>query len=50
VVLRDGDTFAPLATNQLDDEFDASPVVVGGELYLRGRKALYCISEGGAGE
>jgi outer membrane protein assembly factor BamB len=33
-----------LATNPLDDQFSASPVVVGKELFLRG-KHLYCISE-----
>jgi hypothetical protein len=33
-----------LATNTLDDQFDASPAVVGGELYLRGARALYCIA------
>jgi outer membrane protein assembly factor BamB len=34
-----------LATNQLEDGFDASPAVVGNELFLRGRKHLYCIAE-----
>jgi len=29
----------------LDDKFDASPVIVDGELYLRGWKHLYCIAE-----
>jgi outer membrane protein assembly factor BamB len=31
--------------NRLGDVFDASPVVVARELYLRGRSHLYCISE-----
>jgi outer membrane protein assembly factor BamB len=43
-VLAGGDTFEVLATNTLDDGFDASPVVVGKELFLRG-KNLYCIAE-----
>jgi outer membrane protein assembly factor BamB len=34
-----------LATNKLDDEFAASPVVVGNELFLRGRSNLYCIAD-----
>ena len=34
-----------LATNHLDDVFDASPVVIGSRLILRGRKNLYCIDE-----
>ena len=45
VVLKAGATFEVLATNTLDDGFDASPVVVDGEIYLRGRQFLYCIAE-----
>ncbi len=33
-----------LATNTLDERFDASPVVVDDELFLRGKEYLYCIS------
>jgi outer membrane protein assembly factor BamB len=33
-----------LATNKLDDRFDASPVVIGNQMILRGREYLYCIS------
>lgn len=44
VVFRHGPRFEVLAVNELDDGFDASPAVVGDELYLRGRKALYRIS------
>jgi len=32
-----------LATNHLDDVFDASPIAIGSRLILRGRKNLYCI-------
>ncbi|MFT4840146.1 MAG: outer membrane protein assembly factor BamB [Planctomycetota bacterium] len=42
-VFRAGATYEDLATNELDDVFDASPVVIGDELYLRGHRALYCI-------
>jgi outer membrane protein assembly factor BamB len=34
-----------LASNKLDEAFAASPVVVGNELFLRGRSHLYCIAE-----
>ena len=34
-----------LAENKLSDGFDASPALVDGEMYLRGYKYLYCISE-----
>ncbi len=44
IVLRHGEKFETLATNELDDGFDASPAIAGDELYLRGRKALYCIA------
>lgn len=43
VVLRDGDQFDLLATNKLDDHFDASAAIVGRELFLRGMKHLYCL-------
>jgi outer membrane protein assembly factor BamB len=43
-VVRSGAKFELLAVNELDDGFDASPVAVDGELYLRG-KHLYRISE-----
>ena len=44
-VLKLGKTFMELASNSLDDIFDASPAVVGDALYLRGRNNLYCIAE-----
>jgi outer membrane protein assembly factor BamB len=44
VVLAAGPKLELLATNRLDDGFDASPAVVGREIYLRGRKHLYRIS------
>ncbi len=33
-----------LATNKLDDRFDGSPAIVDGEIFLRGKEMLYCIS------
>lgn len=45
VVLKHGPEFEVLATNKLDEGFDASPVVVGDTLFLKGEKHLYCIEE-----
>lgn len=45
IVLKVGPTLEILASNSLDDSFDASPAIVDGELYLRGHRSLYCISE-----
>jgi outer membrane protein assembly factor BamB len=45
LVIRHGPKFEVLATNSLDDGFDASPALVDGEIYLRGYKSLYCIAE-----
>ncbi len=42
-VIKSSDDFEVLATNTLDDGFDASPAIVGDALYLKGRKYLYCL-------
>ena len=44
-IIRHGQQFEVLAKNVLNDRFDASPVIVGKELYLRGHRYLYCIAE-----
>jgi len=44
-VVKQGEEFEVLSQNTLDDEFLASPLVLGDDLYLRGVKALYCISK-----
>jgi outer membrane protein assembly factor BamB len=44
-VVKAGGEFSLLAKNTLDDTFHASPVIVGNDLFLRGFKYLYCISE-----
>ncbi len=44
-VIQAGNEFKLLAQNKLDDTFEASPVIVGNDLLLRGAKYLYCISE-----
>ncbi|MFP6875087.1 MAG: PQQ-binding-like beta-propeller repeat protein [Verrucomicrobiales bacterium] len=43
VVIKAGDTLEVVASNKLDDAFDASPVLIGDNLLLRGKKHLYCI-------
>jgi outer membrane protein assembly factor BamB len=45
VVIRSGPTFAVLATNTLDDGFDASPALVDNEMFLRGHTYLYSLAE-----
>jgi outer membrane protein assembly factor BamB len=45
IVLRHGPKLEVLAENLLDEGFDASAALVDGELFLRGRKSLYCLAE-----
>jgi outer membrane protein assembly factor BamB len=45
LVIRNSPALEVLATNALDDGFDASPALVDNEIYLRGYKFLYCIAE-----
>jgi len=45
VVIKDADQFEVIASNKLDDRFDASPAVAGEQLFLRGHAHLYCIGE-----
>ena len=46
VVLAAGPKLEVLAENRLDEGFDASPALAGGDLLLRGRGHLYCLSAG----
>ena len=43
LVLKHGPKLERLAVNRLDDAIDASPAIAGKQLFLRGRKSLYCI-------
>jgi outer membrane protein assembly factor BamB len=43
LVVKQADKLEVLATNRLDDPIDASPAVVGKQLFLRGEKYLYCV-------
>ena len=45
VVLGHDRTNDILAVNQLNDSFSASPALADRDLYLRGEKYLYCLSE-----
>lgn len=45
VVIRQSTKLEPLATNRLNDKFDASPAIAGNDLFLRGHEYLYCMSE-----
>ena len=45
LVLKDGAAYEVLADNLLDDRFTASVAFAGRDLFLRGFKFLYCISE-----
>lgn len=44
-VIKHGTTYEVLAENTLDDGFDASPALVGNEMFLRGFRYLYAISQ-----
>ena len=43
LVLKRAATLEVLATNKLDDSFDASPAIAGEQLFLRGQRHLYCL-------
>jgi outer membrane protein assembly factor BamB len=45
VVIEDSNRLETLATNKLDDRFDASPAIVGNYIFLRGHEYLYCIGK-----
>lgn len=45
VVLRHGPQLEVLATNKLDEPVDASPALVGKQLFLRGKEHLYCLED-----
>ncbi len=47
LVIRMGRTFEVIATNSIEEEtFIASPVIVDGEILLRGRERLYAVGRG----
>ena len=44
-VVEHGDAPRVIARNLLDDSFSASAAIAGREIFLRGRKSLYCIGK-----
>jgi outer membrane protein assembly factor BamB len=44
-VVKTGTAFEVISENTLDDSFYASPVILGNDLFLRGVKTFYCVSE-----
>ncbi|MCP3919051.1 MAG: hypothetical protein GY711_26205 [bacterium] len=44
-LLAAGPEFKSLAINTLDEGCDASPAIVGDELFLRTKSHVYCIAE-----
>ncbi|WP_044303543.1 outer membrane protein assembly factor BamB family protein [Rhodopirellula sallentina] len=49
IVYKPNDSFEPIARNRIagdESDFNASPAVSDGKLYLRSDQALYCVSEG----
>ena len=45
IVAKAGEKLEVVATNKLDEAFEASPAIAGSELFLRGHSALYSFSE-----
>jgi len=45
LVIKAGEKFEIISSNPLEDNFHASPVIIGNDLILRGFKSLYCFSE-----
>jgi hypothetical protein len=45
VVAKQSDRLEVVATNRLEEAFEASPAVAGNEIFLRGHRAVYCFSE-----
>ncbi len=44
VVIKHGDTGEVLGVNEMGEAIDASPAIVGNQLFIRGEKHLFCIS------
>ena len=44
VVIRDDDSGEIVSTNSIPDAFDATPIAVGSQLFLRSWTKLYCVS------
>ena len=45
VVIDDAATFKVVATNRLGEGVDATPAIAGREMFIRGERHLFCITE-----
>lgn len=45
LVLKNSDTFEILGTSELGEPIDATPAIVGDELFIKGAEHLYCITQ-----
>jgi outer membrane protein assembly factor BamB len=45
LVIRNSPDFKVISINRLNDEIDASPAIVGDQIFLRGKRSLYCIEK-----
>jgi outer membrane protein assembly factor BamB len=45
VVIRDANELEIVATNSIGEPIDASPAIVGKQMFLRSHRSLYCIAE-----
>ena len=43
LVIKNTARFEIVSTNSLTEEIDASPAIVGNQIFLRGKRNLYCI-------
>ncbi len=43
LVIKNSPKFEIISTNSLTEEIDASPAIVGNQIFLRGKRNLYCI-------
>ena len=43
LTLEDGDTLKPIAVNSMEEPINASPAIVGSEIFIRTQNHLYCI-------
>jgi len=43
-VIKNAEKFELVGINKLDDDIDCSAAIIGGEIYLKGKKNLYCIA------
>lgn len=44
-MIKDGPKLEVLATNSLGQGVDATPAPVGGQLFVRGERTLFCLGE-----